>query len=103
LSLSGGIDDPDIADHPRALQYFALLRGSQADLVVSQKHMHAFLNRVRRRTIDQLARVDARERIAHRLIPQVGSKNTFRHSVPFNADCVSHVTKLGAIRSAHHC
>jgi hypothetical protein len=64
--LSGGIDDPDVTDHPWALPYFALLGRPQTDLVVSQKHVHAFFNRVCRWTIDQLARVDARERIAHR-------------------------------------
>ena len=42
-------------------------------------------------------------RIAHRLGPQVGSKNTFRHPVLFLAACVCHVTKLGARRETRHC
>ena len=66
---SEGIDDPDITDHPCAAHYCALLRGAQTDLVVSQKHLHALFNRVCGGIMKQLARVDAREKFTHRLLP----------------------------------
>jgi hypothetical protein len=102
-SLSAVIDDPDIADHPGALHYFALLGSAQTNLVVTQKHLYAFFNRRRIRKIEQLARVDAREKIAHRLLPQIRSKNAFRHACSLQCAPCDHAIKLGVLNSMRHC
>jgi hypothetical protein len=100
---SVGVDYPDITHHPRTLQNLALVGRSQTYLIVGQEHVHAFLDGGRRRTIDQLARFDARENFAHRLLPQVGSKDTFRHGVPLRAGRVRHGEKLGVLGQMRHC